>query len=74
MSTAPTLDDIQSDTWHLYHLLDTIVELQIDLDGTEKSSRDRVESLSWIARDIARRLAGDTDVVSAASTAARARA
>jgi hypothetical protein len=68
MSTVPTIDDIQSDIWHLYHLLDTIVDLQLELphDGTGTSPLDRVDSLTWVARETARKLAHDTDSVSAA--------
>ncbi|MGB3486656.1 MAG: hypothetical protein WBA37_11970 [Xanthobacteraceae bacterium] len=68
MSTAPTLDDIQSDIWHLYHLLEAIVDEQLNLphDKTGDSPQDRVDSLTWIARDVARKLATDTDSVSSA--------
>jgi hypothetical protein len=74
MSTAPTLDDIQSDIWHLYHLLDAIVDQQLELqhDGTGNGPLDRVDSLTWIAREVARKLAVDTDVVSAAAAKAAA--
>jgi hypothetical protein len=69
MSTAPTLDDIQSDIWHLYHLLEAIVDEQLNLphDKTGDSPQDRVDSLTWIARDVARKLAADTDIVSSAA-------
>ena len=74
MSTAPTIDDIQSGIWHLYHLLDTIVDLQLELphDGTGTSPLDRVGALASVARDTARKLAADTDIVSAAAAKNRA--
>jgi len=49
------LDDIQSDVWHAYELLDTIVdtimEMEFVRDGKRDHQMDRVSALTWIARD-----------------------
>lgn len=68
MSTAATIDDIQSDIWHLYHLLDALAEHMIGMphvrDGERDRDMDRASSIAWIARDITFKLASSTDGVS----------
>lgn len=65
MSTAPSFDDIQSDIWHLYHLLDALTEHMVEMphvrDGARDGDMDRASALAWIARDITKRLANDVD-------------
>ena len=56
------LDTIQSDVWHLYHLIDAAVDyMQDNLDFARNddgySPHDRLAALSWIARDQAERIA-----------------
>lgn len=60
-----TLDTVQSDIWHLFHLLDACVELLQGLDYVRDErgycELDRISALSWIARDNAERLAKSVD-------------
>jgi hypothetical protein len=74
MSASQTIDDLQSDIWHLYHLLDVLTCHMVGMphvrDGKRDADMDQASALAWIARDVAHRLAGDTDnVVDAARSA-----
>jgi hypothetical protein len=62
MSAAPrrmgedvTLDTVQGDIWHLFHLLDTVVDLLLEMpyerNGKRDHGLDKIASLTWIARD-----------------------
>ncbi|MDI4665559.1 hypothetical protein K9U40_14680 [Xanthobacter autotrophicus] len=46
------MNDIHSDVWHLYQLLDILVETLID-GRTASESMERAAALAWIARDLA---------------------
>lgn len=50
-----TLDAVQSDVHHLYHLLDVAVEKLLDMpferDGKRDVALDQFAALLWIARD-----------------------
>lgn len=66
MSTSKiTLDDLQSDTHHLYHLLDATMDLLMEMpferDGVRDHQLDRIAALAWIARDEAERIATSID-------------
>lgn len=60
-----TLDDLQSDTHHLYHLLDATIDLLMEMPfergGTRDHQLDRIAALAWIARDEVQRIATSID-------------
>lgn len=60
-----TLDDLQSDTHHLYHLIDATIDLLMEMpferDGARDHQLDRIAALAWIARDEAKRIATSID-------------
>jgi hypothetical protein len=60
-----TLDDLQSDAHHLYHLLDATIDLLMEMPferhGVRDHQIDRIAALAWIARDEAERIAGAID-------------
>lgn len=51
------LNTVQSDVWHLFHLIaatvDCLMEMTYERDGKRDRELDRVAALSWIARDFA---------------------
>lgn len=59
------LNTVQSDVWHLYHLLDTIMdqlmEMDYERDGKRDVALDRTAALAWIARDHAQHIGLDID-------------
>ena len=60
-----TLDTVQSDVWHLYYLLDTVVDLLMEMeyvrDGKRDIQLDRTAALAWIARDKAHHIGRSID-------------
>ena len=57
--TAPGIidhatDEIESDVWHLHHLLATLVDLMEDGINLE-----RIQALTWIARDMSKTIGHD---------------
>lgn len=54
------LNTVQSDVWHLYYLLDTIMDQLMEMDYVRDGKRDvaldRTAALAWIARDCAHHL------------------
>lgn len=75
-SNTPSIDDIQSDIWHLFHLLDVLVMQMVQMphvrDGQRDTEMDQASALAWVARDLTHRLAyrGDELVNEAASVRA----
>lgn len=61
------LHDVNSDAWHLYDLIDVTSSMLIEEgtfvrpDGERDRALDQVSSLLWIARDMCKQLATDTD-------------
>ncbi|MGB3831199.1 MAG: hypothetical protein WA975_04965 [Mesorhizobium sp.] len=55
MGDDVTLDTVQGDVWHLFHLLDAIIDLLLEMDyerdGKRDHALDRIAALTWIARD-----------------------
>lgn len=52
--TAHPTDEIESDVWHLHHLLATLVDLMEDGINLE-----RIQALTWIARDMSKTIGHD---------------
>lgn len=57
-----TYDDLESDLWHLYHQLNTVVGLMQEAHHDRPhhgahTEQDRADALAWIARDMAERAA-----------------
>lgn len=62
-----SLDDIESDLGHLYHLLDIAVETLIEVDHGESPSNrpylERLGAILWIARDRALGIVDDFGII-----------
>ncbi|KQT04134.1 hypothetical protein [Rhizobium sp. Leaf386] len=62
---TPDLNTVQSDVWHLYHLLDATMDLLMEMpyerEGKRDVDLDRIAALAWIARDRAQHIALDID-------------
>lgn len=58
-----TLDDVQGDIGNLYDLLDVLFDAVTDFEipAEMQGSKERVTSLIWIARDIAKRAKDEMD-------------
>lgn len=60
-----TLNTVQSDVWHLYYLLDVIMDRLADMDYVRDGKRDVAldctAALAWIARDEAERIGRSID-------------
>lgn len=59
--TAPTSDDAEADAGHLVVLLDMLVTQECELSRADLAEEqvaalNRISTLAWIARDLARRL------------------
>ncbi len=57
--TDHPVDEIESDVWHLHHLLATLVDLT-----QEKLHLDRISALIWIARDMSEAIGYDMTALS----------
>lgn len=60
---SDTLDDIESDIGHLYHLMgrhvDDLVAFSGDQGATSPEEFDRIVSLAWVMRDLVQNIRHD---------------
>lgn len=65
MGEDVTLDTVQGDVWHLFHLLDSVIDLLLEMpyerNGERDHALDRVSALTWIARDEAAHIGNSID-------------
>jgi hypothetical protein len=59
-------DEIESDVWHLHHLLATLVDLM-----QEELHMDRISALLWIARDMSETIGHDMTALNSTITGGR---
>ncbi|SHF04225.1 hypothetical protein SAMN02745157_1501 [Kaistia soli DSM 19436] len=62
--TQATLDDISSDAGHLYHLLDTMVDMVLEEAGAGGQGEwPRLSALLWVARDLGEKVRDDLEAL-----------